>query len=318
MKPPTRAAFAFAAALAALCPLMSAAAVTNLLSVQFERSQGYDPAYELVGQKGWVGYGASSGGNGLVTNFLGSQAAYVGLFPLDPTNSSFLNVWRPINYTNGIVANPLIRFSVTLAIIDSTNNQWDDFYWSVYNAQGDRLLTIDFDNYYLVVNYALDGTNEFKPTGVAFATNVSYTLNLAMNFAANQWSADLSGAGLATNLPLTTAGAALNLGDIDAVWAVYAPATPGNNFMVFDNYLVTAEPVAVARASLTNWARASSGQFLFRVNGLAGARYAVDATTNLQQWVALKTNVATDGYFYFIDSAAPGFAKRFYRARLVP
>jgi plastocyanin len=61
------------------------------------------------------------------------------------------------------------------------------------------------------------------------------------------------------------------------------------------------------------------GTFQCTVSNLvAGNRYYVQASTNLQDWTAIYNGVApgpTDTYF---DSAAPGLARRFYRVVTVP
>jgi hypothetical protein len=88
--------------------------------------------------------------------------------------------------------------------------------------------------------------------------------------------------------------------------------------MIFDNYQVTAESASAVTARLASLGRTTDGQFLLRLTGSPGLRYAVETTTNLLQWTVLKTNTLTDGSFDFVDTAAPGLAKRFYRARLVP
>ena len=88
--------------------------------------------------------------------------------------------------------------------------------------------------------------------------------------------------------------------------------------MLFDNYRITAEIVPPLAPRLQILGRTGDGQFLLRVLGASGARFAIDATTNLTQWTALKTNVITDGFFDYVDSSAPAFARRFYRARWTP
>ncbi len=290
-------------------------AQTNLYSTSFERSEGYDPAYELVGQKGWVTDSRSYGGNGLITNFLGTQAAYVGQFSLNPPASSF-SVWQPLNYgplTSGL---PVVKFSVLMSVIDSTTNQRDDFYWSVFNSQGQRLFTLDFYNVDLGIYYVLDDTNGFVSTGHTFTNDVPYTVQITMDFSHSLWSATLNGSPLVANLPMTTTGAKLDLGDIDAVWGLSETNNPGDNLLIFDDYQVTAEAAVPVR--LQSLGGINGGPFLLRLTGPSGVRYAIDASTNLVQWTALKTNTVTDGSFDYIDSSAPGFSKRFYRARQVP
>ena len=295
----------------------SLGAANVLYSTGFQPSEGYNPQFELIGQKGWVSDTTTlSGGNGLLTNFLGSQAAYVGLFPLNPLDT-YLAVWQPINFLPLVPpAMPLVKFSATMAIIDSTNGFRDDFFWNVYNIQGNYLFTLDFWNNDLGIYYALDDTNGFVFTGATFTNNVAYTVAITMDFARNQWSATLNGATLVSNLRITTTNSPVNLGDVDAVWSIGDSANPGDNFMIFDNYLITAD--AEPPASVSALGRTGSGQFLLRVYGPSGSRYAVDASADLRQWSALKTNVVTDGSFDYVDTSAGGFSTRYYRARLVP
>ena len=294
-----------------------ATVTTNIFSTQFEATEGYSTTTNLVGQNGWLGFG--SGGNGLVPDSFTNQGqqAYIGYFAPDPGDNQ-LSVWRPINFSPIPTNVSIVQFSVLMSIVDSSTTNYDEFYWSVYNAQGDRLFTLDFDNYDLGIYYALDGTNGFVWTGESFTNDDTKTLVLTMNFPGNSWSATLDSTLLVTNQPITTTGAPLNLGDVDAVWAVFDPATPGDNYLLFDNYRITAEIEPPLAPRLQSLGRTGDGQFLLRVLGASGARFAIEATTNLTQWTALKTNVITDGFFDYVDSSAPVFARRFYRARWSP
>src|SRR5436190_6207469 len=137
-----------------------------------------------------------------------------------------------------------------------------------------------------------------------------------MNFASNRWSATLNSALLATNQPMTTTGKQLTLGDVDAVWTLYITTAPGDNFMLFDNYTITAEALTPPR--LTFLGRTGNGQTLLRLNGQTGSKFAIEASTNLVNWTALKTNLVTDGSFDYVDTGAPAFSRRLYRARWVP
>jgi hypothetical protein len=108
----------------------------------------------------------------------------------------------------------------------------------------------------------------------------------------------------------------LNLGDIDAVWVNRQLGSYGDNYMVFDNYSVTAEPYPFW---LDPVRRLSDGAFLLRLSGEPGRKYAIDVTADFVDWFALKTNsAAIDGTFDFLDTTATNYDRSFYRARLVP
>jgi len=305
------------AAIALAVARQAGAALTNIFSTQFEATEGYNTNLDLIGQNGWLGFG--SGGNGLEPNAFTNQGeqAYIGYFAPDPGDDQ-LSVWRPINFSPIPTNIAFVRFSVLMSIVDSSSTNYDNFYWSVYNAQGNRLFTLDFDNYDLGIYYLLDGTNDFVWTGEEFINDDIATLVITLNFLQNSWSATFGGVPLATNQPITTIGSPLNLGDVDAVWSIYDTNAPGDNYLLFDNYQITADVIPPPSPRLQGLVPTGDGQFPLRVVGQSGTRFAIDATTNLTQWTALKTNVITDGYFDYVDSAAPAFARRFYRARWTP
>ncbi len=292
-----------------------AIAVTNVFATQFEAVEGYSGLYDLVGQEGWQGQG--SGGNGILTNYITGQGqqAYIGYFPPNSGDDQLI-VWQPVNYSPLAASNPIVKFSVVMEIVDSSNGQYDDFYWSVYNSQTNNLFALDFYNGDTGIYYWGDGDPNFVySTGQTFTNGVPYTLCITMDFAQNVWSATLSGTLLVANQPITSTGAPLDLGDVDAMWIVNNTNAPGDNYMLFDNYGITAEP-PLATLQTLGWTNGS--QFHVQLVGSSGYRYAIEATTNLVQWTPLKTNTVTNGFIDFADATAAGFAKRFYRARLLP
>jgi sugar lactone lactonase YvrE len=58
----------------------------------------------------------------------------------------------------------------------------------------------------------------------------------------------------------------------------------------------------------------ANGQFSFGGSGTPGYNYAVEASTNLRNWIPIQTNSAP---FQFIDISASAYPARFYRTRLV-
>lgn len=311
--------------LAVLIASASAQAQTNtpivLYSTEFEVAEGYNPTNTLSGQQGWVS--SAVGGNGLVADFFEGrgQQAFVGYAPVEGTND-ILNVWRPINYVPAAGSNAQVRFSTLMSIIDSSNTNYDAFRWSVYNTNGNRLFSIDFDNYTFQVSYALDNDAGFVTTGQTFSNSVLYELVIDMDFASNRWSALLDGNPLVTAQPLTTAGSPLNLGDVDAVWFYRDPRAPGDNFMLFDDYrVVTGQqtPPPPSNIRLNAVSRLPGGAFLLQVQGTPLASYIIEASPNLFNWIPIRTNsLASDGLSDYLDSSAVTYPMRFYRARPGP
>jgi hypothetical protein len=298
----------------------AAATPTVVFATGFERAEGFTNDLPLVGQKGWVAFG--TGGNGIVTNFfdsLGTQAgiqqAYIGFNRPESTND-FFSLLRPLDYSPIANAKPLVKFSVLMAITASTTTNRDDFRWSVYNMDAKRLFTVDFDTTLFQVSYVLEDGQAFFSTGVSFTNDVIYELALTMNFAQNRWSAALDTQELIQALPITTTNSVLTLGDIDAVWAIRNPGSAGDNYMVFDNYLVTAEPVPVPR--LSGKAPPNVGFLLQLTEGTPGHQYVIDISADLKSWLPAKTNTAGDGTFDWLDTSASGADRRFYRAREAP
>lgn len=277
----------------------------------FEFEEGFDWQYSLIGQGGWTGEG--SAWNGLIADevyFPGfGQQAYIGYSNSAPVTESSL-VWRPLNYI--VLTNyPIIKFSVIFQIKDSSNRRYDDFRWSVYNTNSQRLFSLDFDNETLKINYALDNPGEFFFTGYTFSNDGVYELVIAMNFSKNRWIATLNDVVLTDPLPMTTRGYQLTLGDISAVWVLHNPQQPGDNYMVFDEFTVTAESaVFPPRLSIIALNK-------IYLSGEPATKYILQTSTNLINWSDILTNAfPPSGFKLFTNIAFPNAPCQFYRAKL--
>lgn len=297
--------------------MTTGATVTNIYSTGFEPSEGFNPSLRLGSQGGWQSYG--TGGNGLVSDWPGyGQQAFLGYSAPTQAGEDATFVWKPLNLAPVPAATPIVKFSVLMEIVDSDNDEWDNFQWAAYNTNTQILFVLDFDNYDNRISYAL-GTNFFD-TGRTFTPNTRYHLQVTMDFASNRWSATLDDLPLVTDKPIAGSGVALNLGDVDAVWLIYDPARPGNNYLLFDNYTVTAE-ARTAPPRLELLGRNLGGPALLRIHGQDGSRYQVEASTNLRApitWTALRQGIPVNGFFDVIDTGAAALPQRFYRARLMP
>ncbi len=309
----------------------SVAQVSNIYSTGFELSEDFDFRDTLIGrgctpagQDCWTG--TDSHANGIVADYFfpkeqfGQQQAFIGAFVLT-NETGILNVWRPLNFDPVASALPVVTFYVTLSIYDSfavTNR--DCFRWSIYNSNngGERLFSVDFDNTTTNINYVLDD-DKFHWTGYFFdnadQNGGQYDLVVIMNFADNLWNAWLNDKQIVDRQEMTTKGSVLNLGDIDAVWVNDKLGKPGDNFMVFDNYVVTAEPYPFR---LDPVGRLSNGTFFLRLTGEPGRRYDIEVSDDLNGWFLLTTKtVDADGTVIVDDPAASDYDRSFYRARLV-
>jgi len=288
---------------------------TNIFSTQFEVAKGYNPNLNLSGQNGWTNFG--SGGNGLTDGFFNGQGqqAFVGYFPPAP-GSSNLFVWHPINFSPIAAGLPLVTFTTLMSVVGPTNGNYDFFQWHVFNNQTQPLFIIDFDTDTTNVGYFLDGT-QYVNSGVQFALGSTYTLTVTMNFAANQWSAKLNSSLLAANQPITSTGKELTLGDIDAVWNLYLANAPGDNFMLFDNYTITAEALPPPPPVLYFAKLAATNALCYWSTNYSDYHLEYNQNLATHNWAASgRTPVVTGTNFVVTNSMFLG--KRFYRLSRVP
>lgn len=244
----------------------------------FEPSEGYSPSQPLPGQLGWTS--TATTGNGFLANvFPGSgQQAYVG------SSGSAIEVRRPLAMAPD-PTRPIVRLEMDFAIHDSTNGFYDFFRLRLYNRAGQRLFVVSMNNRDHTIYHA-DGSDLFpiRPWPVTFNNNQVYRLAIVMNMASNRWSGFLDNQPVVVNQPITESGRQLDLDAFAVAWLPSNPARPGNNFMVFDNYSVTAmapiRPTVASRspartltagASTTLWVLAGGMppfQYQWLLNGI--------------------------------------------------
>ena len=281
----------------------------------FEAEQDFDIEFALLGQGGWEGEG--SGGTGLVEeNFEGmGQQAYLGYWPPTEKSEKFTSLWQS---AKGIEPEES-RVTVTLVmmIVDSTNNQRDDFRWILYNDTVQRLMTIDFDNETRNINYALDN-DDFLPTGYSFEPEALYDLKFVMDFSANTWTFFVGEEIIVNEQKLTTKDARLAFGDLGPSWVYRKPESPGDNYIVFDDYRITVERSAEAPKSPPKLAWAGwtdEGAALMKLDGDATSEYTIEYSTNLKTWKTPKIVQPVETSTNIEDIESPKQKQRFYRAQ---
>ena len=301
---------------------------TLIYETQFEEDEGYSFDADLIGQNGWIGFGggdsfletSNDGSTGLVTDFLEGQGqqAYIGFVKPDhETDLEFLSLLQPLSYAPEEGSGDLLRFSVSMGIIDSTNGERDNFRWSVYNTEGFRLFSLDFDNETKIISYALDDAEPLEPTGFEFDNDTFYRIRVDIDFENNKWSAYAGEVVLVSGLPVSTQNLKRDLSDIDAVWAIYKPDAPGDNYMVFDNYRIETLGDPPSPPSLLPLGHLPNGDFVIRIEGEAGGQYQVEATTDFQEWTVVreKVQLSQNGKLDWVDDSAPSNVSRFYRLK---
>lgn len=292
-----------------------------LFETSFEPWEGYSVDFDLTGQNGWVSEG--TGGNGILEGPLegfDGNVAYIGFSPPAKTND-FLNVWRPIGLQPLGKDLPIIQFNVVFQIFDSSTNApyFDDFRWSVYNTAGDRLFTLDFANESREISYALDDGKGFTKTGFGFRNDESYELVILMNLHRNAWTARVNDVVVVNGMPMSTKQKTLDFGDMDAVWAIHTAGKPGDNYMVFDDYQITAQPVSSIPAMLEPLGLLNRDRFLLRVFGEPGLTYQLEWTSDMVNWFRAGSGIAQapGGYVDFQDTVDTQGKQKFFRAYAV-
>jgi len=315
------------AALATVAITQAAPVVrTNLFSTGFEYLEGFNPGFVLATQNGWQDYAELNSNpvadlisNGLVTNvFEGlGQQGWIGATFVDTAVDS-VNLWHPLIIDPVPATTPIVKFSVRMAIEEAPVGKFDFFRWSFYNSQTNRLFSLDFETLNETIAYQLDD-GVFRDVPTPFVADVIHHLEVAVHFAANQWNAWLDGEQMVTNAPVTTTNQRRTLGEIDAVWLPSDPANRTDCRMYFDNFTLTAEsvPTPPLAPTLLTLGRTTNGFYALRLLGELDSRYAIEYSANATTWIPIKTNLAVDGAFDYVDTNAPIVPERFFRARLL-
>ena len=222
--------------------VLTGALATNVLyATDFET---FVPgAGTLVGYDDWLGLNDEGGVSGIVTAY-GGRAGYLGYNP-PAAGATVVLVYRPVNYAPVAQGRPIVNFSVDLEVIDSTTGRYDKFSVDVYNRAGEFLAAIVLDNSNLRI-LREDGSGAAETNSVRFANSRKSALAFSINFAANTWSAALDDTPLFSNAPFTASGKTLDLGEVVPAWRIANSAAPGDNYLLFDNYVLSAIPTAAA------------------------------------------------------------------------
>ncbi len=251
---------------------------------------------------------------------------------LNPTNGTLTWFMESINPATGqLVTDPLAGFLPP----DNAEQEGEGFVTFTVQpkaglATGTQILNearIVFD-----VNAAIltpDATNTFDSAAPVSSVTALPAQSSQTSFLVS-WSGADAGAGIvgytivvSTNGGLwgpwllgTTNTSATFQGAYGNSYAFYSIAVDGaGNVETSPRIPGAATTVVSPLAPLLQSPSITNGQLKFNVTGAAGDRYAVQATTNLLQWVPIVTNVAP---FVFVDTNSPNYNSRWYRAVLVP
>lgn len=225
----------------------------------------------IIGTDSWTGSYAAKQFHGVMTEAehgvtgIGN-AAYIGGYETTVAKSASGNavyVARPVNVDPVALNEEVVTFSVVFGIKDSTTTKRDNFEFLFYNQSSTLLGGIQFDNttldsttgkprrliYRLSWN-AATSSYQYVLTGFNFLPEALETLQCRVNFKTNVWTVSLSDVPIFENVPFYTGTADKNLGFVMAKMAVASTTTnaisPGDNYMLFDDYTVRTDAVAPA------------------------------------------------------------------------
>jgi hypothetical protein len=185
--------------------------------------------------------------------------------------------------------------------------QWNGTNWL---ALGTGMTGIEFPPYLTVSVNALavsGGTlyagGSFRGAGGIGATNIA-------QWDGGNWSA--LGSGVNSEVQsLAVSGGSLYVGGI------FTSAGTNVSSCIADA-IIGGAPVGLAIITKTPAFGFTNGFFGFDVSGPSGSNVVIQAGTNLQTWIPLKTNLLNGGMFHFSDPQTATKRRRFYRAQLLP
>ncbi|MDB4449036.1 hypothetical protein N9130_00735, partial [bacterium] len=156
--------------------------------------------------------------------------------------SQFTFVALDLDYDHIASEKPIVEINTLIGIEDSTNDQRDDFYLTIYNTVGNRLASIRFDNQHPEITNSQFGiwrensTNQFD-TLFDFAVGELFNLIAIVDLEENKWSASIDGIPIFEDAKFSNSSDPINLGFLAFEWALTALSTSNHG----DNFLLVAD-----------------------------------------------------------------------------
>lgn len=178
-----------------------------------------------------------------------------------------------------------------------------------------------FGNVYVV---SISASAQREPTLSFGSTTLTNVMNLLLNydtFGNPVWARALGGtnrapaAGIRVLNPGTAFVAGTFFGSAQFDSFNLASDSPTSLEDIYVGEVATPPGYSSAAATLMSPAVGAANQIQFQVSGAPGLKYAIEASTNLVDWLRLQTNVSP---FLFIDSTAEDPYQRFYRSVWIP
>ena len=184
-----------------------------------------------------------------------------------PSNTQFIRVGRKVDTEPVVAGNkPIVDFYCQIGLTKSTNSRNDDFELLVYNWDDKVLGGLTFDMtqgklFRYDANEYNTGSSDspYTDTGLSLSSLYGTVLEVTMhvNYKTNTWSATMGGVQVVSGAQFTrrpttgTSSAARTFGSVQARWYITTVGYPGNNWMLFNDWSISAsaEPSIPASAS---------------------------------------------------------------------
>ncbi|KAB2638633.1 MAG: BACON domain-containing protein, partial [Verrucomicrobia bacterium] len=250
---------------------------------------------KLVGTDNWAMVASPTPGNiatyypfaGIDSSLvleLGQTAAlgYLGTTAL-PSTTQFIRVARKVDAQPGGL--PVIDFYCQIGLTQSTNGHSDDFELLVYNWDDKVLGGLTFDlTQSKLFRYDANDFNTtstdspYTDTGLSLSSLYGKVVEVTMrvNYQTNTWTATVSGVQVAggtqfTRRPTTgTNAAARTFGSLSARWYITTAATPGNNWMLFNDWTITNSTPSITATASASYAANSTAAIAVTDTGSVG------------------------------------------------
>jgi len=228
----------FVAALTLTAFFSVTASATTLYSTTFP-SPPYLQNQIWAGIDGWLGINTSNAMDDAILDVGGGNLG--ALLGLDNGNDeNVISVYREVNYDPVTQGEPIVTLSLRLGFQQSTNGNHDVFSIAFFNQSVEILGEFVVEPETGSVLY-FDGTQNVD-TGLDITGTGFVNLVILIDFEQNKWSATIDGTPYFTDVnfadPLRMID--LNLGSIDFRWSPTDPMNSGDNYMVLDDLVLSA------------------------------------------------------------------------------
>ena len=287
-------------------------------------------ADNLAGTDGWVATLTGQQLHGIDDEIIPGlgKSAFLGFAPptIPPTSPPTVSVFRPLNYDPIAQGRPMIQFEALIAIADSRDDpdtpaideslRRDRFLVTVYNLDGEPLASVIYDNRLSTFGLWRNDGASSTDSELEFIVEEPQFLLIRIDFESNSWSAFLDGIPVFTDAEFNASGKARNLGTIAAEWTLSNRLAPGDNWMLFDDWIVEAkrkptEPFRIRKIEITP---DNLAQLTYAAD--EGFTYRIEQSIDLKSWSELPnspvTATANDPAAIHIDPT-PADGTRFYR-----